>query len=95
MQVLEWLAMSNSNLETQIRTIIYDDYGVGHQNIDSSEIYDKLIQRGIDIPENAMGEVFDSLKRRGLIRGIGKMNREEALRHGAYSITWVGRHIPV
>jgi hypothetical protein len=87
--------MADSNLEAEIRTIIYDDYGVGHQNIDSEEIYNKLIERGFEVPECAMGQIFDSLKKRGLIKGIGKMNREEARRHGAYSIMWVGRHIAV
>ena len=43
--------MSDIDLETEIRKIIYDDYGVGHQNIESKEIYDKLVARGIDVPE--------------------------------------------
>jgi hypothetical protein len=68
--------MADSNLEAEIRTIIYDDYGVGHQNIDSEEIYNKLIERGFEVPECAMGQIFDSLKKRGLIKGIRKMNRK-------------------
>jgi hypothetical protein len=87
--------MADAHLETEIRQIIYDDYGVGNQNIDSEEIYNKLVRRGIEVPECAMGEVFDSLKKRGLIRGIGRLNREEARRHGAWSVMWVGRHIAV
>ncbi|HYJ89513.1 MAG TPA: hypothetical protein VEW46_25855 [Pyrinomonadaceae bacterium] len=87
--------MSDVELETEIRKIIYDDYGVGHQNIDSKEIYDKLVARGIDVRENSMGEVFDSLKKRGLIRGAARLNSDEARKHGAYSIMWVGRHIAV
>ena len=87
--------MLDVNLEAEIRTIIYDDYGVGHQNIESREIYDKLIQKRIDVPECAMGAIFDSLKKRGLIRGVGKMNREEARRHGHWSIMWVDRHIAI
>ncbi len=87
--------MADANLEAEIRTIIYDDYGVGNQNIESRQIYDKLIQKGIDVPECAMGEIFDSLKKRGLIRGVGKMNREEARLHGHWSIMWVDRHIAI
>lgn len=87
--------MLDVNLEAEIRTIIYDDYGVGHQNIESREIYDKLIQKRIDVPECAMGEIFDSLKKRGLIRGVGKMNREEARRHGHWSVMWVDRHVAI
>jgi hypothetical protein len=84
-----------ADLETEIRNIIYNDYGVGNQNIDSKEIYDKLIAKGIDPSKNAMADVFDSLKRRGLIRGPAYLNSEAAQQHGAYSIMWVDRHIAV
>ncbi len=87
--------MADTSLEAEIRKIIYDDYGVGHQNIDREEIYHKLVEHGLDIPENAMADVFDSLKKRGLIRGMTRLNREEARRHGAWSIMWVGRHIAI
>jgi hypothetical protein len=83
------------DLETEIRTIIYDDYGTGNQNIDSEEIYDKLVAKGIDVPENAMADVIKSLKDRGLIRAQGRLNSDEAKKHGAYSIMWVDRHIAV
>ena len=89
------MADYDTNLEVAIRTIIYDDYGVGHQNIDSEEIYNELVERGINPPELAMADVFDSLKKRGLIRGPAKMNREAAHKHGAYSIMWVSRKIAV
>jgi hypothetical protein len=87
--------MLDVELETEIRNIIYDDYCVGHQNIESKEIYFKLIARGIEVPENAMARIIKSLKDRGLIKAAGKMNSEEARKHGAYSIMWVGRHIAV
>jgi len=48
--------MLDVSLEAEIRTIIYDDYGVGHQNIESREIYDKLIRKGVDVPECAERE---------------------------------------
>lgn len=84
-----------ADLETEIRNIIYNDYGVGDQNIDSEEIYDKLVAKGIDPPKNAMGDVFDSLKKRGLIKGPAGLNSDAAQKHGAYSIMWVDRHIAV
>lgn len=87
--------MPDLELEKEIRNIIYNDYGVGNQNIDSKEIYDKLIAKSIDVPEKAMGEIFDSLAKRGLIKGRSRLNREEAYQHGAWSIMWVGRHIAV
>jgi hypothetical protein len=83
------------DLETEIRNIIYNDYGVGNQNIDSEEIYNKLVARGIDPPRDAMADVFDSLKRRGLIKGAARLNSDAAHKHGAYSIMWVDRHVAV
>ena len=84
-----------ADLETEIRDILYNDYGVGDQNIDSAEIYDKLVAKGIDPPENAMADVFDSLKKRGLIKGPAKLNSEAARKHGAYDIMWVSRKIAI
>jgi hypothetical protein len=55
-------------LEARIREILYDDYGRGDHYIESSEIYDKLIKRGITVPENAISEVLSSLHKQGLIK---------------------------
>lgn len=83
----------NTELERKIRNIIKNDYGFGNQNIGSEEIYDKLIAAGEEVPELAMAEVFDKLKKEGLIRGPAYMNRDAAHKHGAYSIMWVSRYI--
>jgi len=84
--------MGDTSLEAKIRDILYTEYGVGDQYIASKEIYDKLIERGIDVPENAMADVFDSLHRSGFIKGRGKQNSEEVRRHGHWRITWVSRY---
>ena len=84
-----------TDLETEIRNTIYDEYGVGHQNIDSKEIYDKLIAKGIDVPERAMGRIIKSLHDKGLIKAHGRFDSDAARRDGAYDIMWVGRHIAV
>ena len=47
------------DLETEIRNILYNDYGTGNQNIDSAEVYDKLFAKGINPPEKAMAEVLN------------------------------------
>lgn len=86
-------SMVNTSLEAKIREIIYNDYGVGNQNIESKEIYDKLVERGVSVPENSMSEVFRSLHKQGLIKGLGKMNRDEVRVHGRWLITWVSRYI--
>jgi hypothetical protein len=83
------------DLETEIRNILYNDYGTGNQSIDSAEIYDKLIAKGINPPERAMAEIFKSLKDRGLIKGPGRLDSEGARKHGAWDIMWVSRHIAV
>jgi hypothetical protein len=83
------------DLETEIRNILYNDYGTGNQNIDSAEVYDKLVAKGINPPEKAMAEVFKSLKQRGLIKGPGRLDSDGARKHGAYDIMWVSRRIAV
>ncbi len=83
----------NNHLEELIRTIIRDEYGFGDQNIDSEEIYDKLIQAGQEVPELAMADILKKLKENGLIKGAFYTNREAAHKHGAASIMWVSRYI--
>ena len=83
----------NTELERKIRDIIRNDYGFGNQNIDSEEIYDKLIAVGEVVPELAMADIFDKLKKDGLIKGPARLNRDAAHKHGAYSIMWVSRYI--
>lgn len=83
------------NLETEIRNILYSDYGTGNQSIDSADVYDKLVAKGINPPEMAMADVFDSLKKRGLIKGPAFHNREAAHKHGAYAIMWISRYIAI
>ncbi len=83
----------NHELEEKIREIIRNDYGFGDQNIDSEEIYNKLTQSGQEVLELAMCDIFDKLKKDGLIKGPRALNREEVHKHGAYSIMWVSRYI--
>lgn len=80
-------------LERKVRSIIKNDYGFWHQNIGSEEIYNKLIQRGVEVPELAMYEIFEKLHNEGLIKGPRYMNRDAAHKHGACTITWVSRYI--
>jgi hypothetical protein len=83
----------NFELERKIRNIIKNNYGFGNQSIASEEIYDKLVAAGEEVPELAMYEIFRKLKKEGLVRGPGYMNRDAAHKHGAFSIMWVSRYI--
>lgn len=83
----------NFELERKIRDILRDDYGFGNQNIESEEIYNKLIAAGVEVPEMAMCDIFDKLKKQELIRGPRYMNSDEVKKHGAYAIMWVSRKI--
>ena len=83
----------NFELERKIRDIIKNDYGLGNQNIESEEIYDKLIQAGVEVPDMAMCNVLDKLRKEGLIKGPRYHNRDAVHKHGAYAIMWVSRYI--
>lgn len=83
----------NFELERKIRNILKNDYGFGDQNIESEEIYNKLITAGEEVPEMAMCDVFDKLKKEGLIKGPRYMNSDAVKKHGAYAIMWVSRYI--
>jgi hypothetical protein len=83
----------NVELERRIRDIIKNDFGFGNQNIGSREIYDRLIEAGVEVPNMAMCTVLDKLRNEGLIKGPRYHNSEAVQKHGAYSIMWVSRYI--
>lgn len=83
----------NLDLERKIRSLIKNDYGFGNQNLRSEDIYDKLIQAGVEVPDMAMCGVLDKLRKEGLIKGSRYHNRDAVHKHGAYSIMWVSRYI--
>lgn len=55
--------------------------------VDSKDVYARLIEKGVDVPEGAMNEAFESLRADGLIRGPGYFDREGILLHGARYVT--------
>lgn len=81
------------HLEEKVREIIKDEYGFGDQNIESEDIYNKLIQIGETVPDFALDEIFHHLKNQGLIKGPFRMNSEAVRKHGAIPIMWVSRYI--
>lgn len=85
--------MVERSLEAEIRDVLYNDFGVGHRYIASKDVYDKLVERGVTVPEHSMSEVFKSLRRQGLIKGRGKLNSDEVRKHGHWAITYVSRYI--
>ena len=84
---------ADTDLEQKVRDIIKDEYGFGEQNIESKEIYDKVILSGEVVPELAMDDIFFKLEQDGIIRGIGRLSRDEIRQHGAFKITWVSRYV--
>ncbi len=80
-------------LEDKIREIIRNNYGFKDQNIESEEIYNKLIQQGVEVPELAMDEIFNKLRKDKLIKGRARLNRDARHKHGATAIMWVSRYI--
>jgi hypothetical protein len=81
------------DLERKVRNIIKNEYGFGDQNIESKEIYDKLIEASEVVPEMALDDIFYKLGQDELIGGIARLSGDGIRQHGAYKIIWVSRYI--
>lgn len=76
-------------LHDAIREIIREEAAEEKPLIGSEDIYNILIERGIEPQPGAMAQYYEQLKREGLINGMTKHNREAAQKHGAFEINWV------
>ena len=63
------------------------------RELDSEEIYNDLIARGVQVPEGDMSEVLDQFKKAGIIGGPGYMNSDAHKQHGGMVITSVDRQL--
>lgn len=52
----------------------------------SEDIYARLVDAGIEVPDHALNEIFDGWESRGLIRAHGLYDREGIRLHGARAI---------
>ncbi len=83
----------HDDFEMTLRAIIRNEYGHGNQNISSAELFERLVQKGVSVPEVAMAEILEKLHKQVLTKGAFVLDREEARKHGACSIMWVSRYI--
>lgn len=60
--------------------------------VDSKDIYDNLLRRGVKIPNGAMKEVFSYLRRRGYIRYLEPMVDTEET-DGAVLVSWINSNV--
>ena len=88
----------SDNLEQKMREIIWRRWTAGvyptlddlHPNIDTGEIYDELIESGVDIPNGAMERVLKFWMAQGYVRtrAIGAGPGEKQC-HGSMKIVAV------
>jgi hypothetical protein len=78
-------------LHEAIKQILREERDADAPLISSEDIYDKLVAQGIEPAPQSMAKFYETLKRKHLIRGIGKHNREAVAKHGAFEISWVSR----
>ena len=76
-------------LHEAIRKILREESEAENPLITSEDVYDKLIERGIEPAPHAMARFYDRLKREGMVRGVIKHNTEAAQKHGAFAVSWV------
>jgi hypothetical protein len=55
----------------------------------SDTIYERLVNEGTEVPDDAMYEVIEDLKAGALIRATYIQNRDARHQHGNWTITWV------
>ena len=74
------------SLLNKIKSIIRNDTGLGEVRISDAEIYGKLTDAGVEVPELAIAESLERLSKDKLIE-IERQEGQE--KQGAYVITWV------
>ena len=52
----------------------------------SEDVYARLVDAGVEVPDHALNEIFDGWESRGFIRALGFYDREAIRLHGARTI---------
>jgi hypothetical protein len=76
-------------LREMVLNVLVATWGGGEREIDSEDVYGKLVEAGEEIPEGAMEKVFQDLEGEGLIECREHPDRGAAKEHGAVVVTWV------
>ncbi len=81
------------NLEQLVIKTISDIWSQSNGLLDSKDVYQRLIDSDVDVPENALTNIFNNLEKDGMIKiSIKFHNREAAKKHGAIVINWVSTY---
>jgi hypothetical protein len=79
----------NIQLAKAMAKVIRDKWNPKTHQLDSKEVYEELIARGVEVPEGDMSEILEDFKKAEVIRGSGYMNSAGVKQHGAIVITSV------
>jgi hypothetical protein len=79
----------NENLAKEVAEMIVHKWNPQTHDLDSEQVYEGLVAKGVAVPEKDMHEILDTFKNAGLIGGPGYMNSDAVKEHGAMVITSV------
>jgi hypothetical protein len=83
---------SREGVENKMRELLRQDPTETEIQLDSQDIYDWLVSKGTPPADGEMESIFNSLKREGLIKGVGfASNGEDRRKHGNFQITRVSK----
>jgi hypothetical protein len=77
----------NEHLARVIANIILEKWDGSIDTLSSEEIYQELVARGEQVPENAMREILDTFIKAGIIEASKHVDREAIIQDGAIVIT--------
>jgi hypothetical protein len=79
----------NNKLATAMKEVIRDKWNPKTHNLNSKEVYEELIARGVEVPPGDMNEIIGEFKKAGIITGPGYMDSTGVQQHGATVIARV------
>ena len=88
-----WRNVLDKALLKKIKNIVRNETGLGRESISTSDIYDKLVAAGVEVPDQAMTEILTQLEKERLITTVANDTRDGEEKHGACRINWVSRDL--
>jgi len=77
----------NTELAKAMVDAIRNQWKLKGRYLDSQDVYEELIAKGVEVPEGDMNVILDNFKKAGVINGPGYINSTAVRQHGAMRIT--------
>ncbi len=96
----------NGHLEEEVLHSIVNRWYLGNRGIndpgvytdrnayiDTKDVYQDLLGRGVEVPEGVMQTALESLEVQGIIRGVPYQDIGGTNQHGARIISWIDPNV--